>query len=332
MLPRNRRAFAVLALIVATILAPELRAQWHEPPATSDQPAPRFDVAPTLAALAKMRDTAEADRAVASTAWTVLALLANGSTMRTGPHKEPIRVLVLGLRTAQDETGRFVRLGVPCVRGDQFVAALAMNETYVASNYTLLKPLSVRGIGALDAAMFGPAATPATVEEFVCSVLLARSAAIARSDTGTTGLSDKILRHARSTMVAGKVRRTDAALHLDDLLQGSKHPLELTVARTWPANLTADPLHTLIGALALTMSNMEAKALAAQGFTVPDMEAKALAAQWKTLDQLVAARETAGKHAGTWAPAGGFDRIATTAMHAITLALANGTPGLPLAK
>ena len=50
----------------------------------------------------------------------------------------------------------------------------------------------------------------------------------------------------------GATRRGDAALHLGQLVLGEPHPPELTVARTWPASLTADPLHTLFAILAVS--------------------------------------------------------------------------------
>lgn len=281
--------------------------------ATTATSAKRYDVEPTLAALTQLvRDTPSEQRSVAQSAWVVLALLANGSTLRAGTLRTELQEHAGWLARHQRAFGFEVR-GAPCSRGEHWLGALAITEACEISSYHIYWNASKDGITSAAATMIGNAARQPTDDEFVVAILLARSAVVAQREPEVIDKIDAARIAARTRMVAGKSRRTDAALHLDELLQRKRHPPELTIALTWPANLTADPLHTLIGALAVPVSPM------------PE---KQRTAQFETLAALVAARETKGEHADTWAPAAGFDRAATTAMHAITLALANGQ--LPL--
>lgn len=310
------RPALLFAAVLGLAAAPPLAAQWQEAKPAEPLPPARFDAEPALIALAQANATADADRRVGPTAWTLLALLADGSTMRTGPHKDPIRRLAAWLKSVQDESGRFTAPAASS-RTDQLVATLAVAEAGTLSNYTLLKPIATRGTLGIESLMLGAVAQPPTPEDFIASILVARGAP-SRSDGATSQeRCDKVLAHARAAMVLGPVRRTDAALHLDELLQGKVHPPELTVARCWPGNPLADPLHTLVGTLAVIRTGMHQQARTAH---------------FDTLAPLVAARATEGGQAGTWEPAAGFDRTATTAMHTITLVLANGRCRLSFAK
>jgi len=310
-----RVAGAVIA--VAAVLEPRLTAQQKEAvPASTPAPAPRFDVCATLAALTKAtRNTPLQQRTVATSAWFVLALLANGSTLRAGASRADVQEHTKWLIAQQYVTGFAVGTEL-CPRSEQLLGALAITEVCEVSACRAFAHDARLGITNAALTMRGKV-RPANDEEFVLAMLLARSAAAATRDPVTFAPINAARITARSHLVAGKVRRTDAALHLDDLLQGKQHPPELTIAVTWPANPTADPLHTLIGVLAVSM------------LPLPEKQRDA---QFGRLSVLVAARETDGEHAGTWAPAGGFDRCATTAMHAITLALANGETPLLCAK
>jgi len=111
----------------------------------------------------------------------------------------------------------------------------------------------------------------------------------------------------------GASRRDDAAQLLSRRLAGAAVPDDQLLATTWPANLAADPLHTWIAVLAAAR-------------VAPPLRAATLA----QLDALVAARVPAGQaDAGTWPPAAGFDRIATTALFTLALATANGELASP---
>ena len=306
---RNLRV-ASAAFSVAAVLHMQLAAQKKLAPQQADAPVLRFEVEPTLAAMLQAaRDTPDAERSVGTSAWIVFALIANGSTMRSGSHSDEVRWHIEWLANRQTESGAFAPRRVPCSRSEQQLAALATIEAMAASgHYFAIERNATTGIAAAHALMLAPKAPPATAEEFVVAILLARTASLS-STPAAIAHSKAVVAHAKSGMTVGKVRRIDAALHLDELLRGTKHPPDLTVARTWPASLTTDPLHTLVAALAVSVS---------------PMHEKARAAQFEAVAALVAARETDGEHAGSWAPAGGFDRATTTAMHAITLALANG--------
>ena len=245
----------------------------------------------------------------------MLALLAQGSTLREGASRVDVREHTRWLIEQQYVTG-FAVGAESCPRNEQLLGALAITEVCEVSEYRPYRREAALGI-ATASLMMRDKVRPANDEEFVLAMLLARSIAASRSDVLAITQADTARIAARSHMVAGKVRRIDAALHVDDLLQGKQHPPELTIAMAWPANPAADPLHTLIGALAVSK------------LPLPE---KQRAAQFGRLAALVAARETEGEHAGTWAPAGGFDRLTTTAMHAITLALGNGKTPLFCAK
>ena len=318
MSPRSRSA--AVACTIAIVLPAHLAAQ--EPievkvvvPAPQAATAPRFDVGPTLAALTKAtRDTPPEQRTVASSAWVVLALLANGSTLREGPSRAEVREHTKWLIEQQYVTGFAVGTEL-CPRNEQLLGALAITEACEVSASRAYAHDARLGITNAALTMRGKV-RPANDEEFVLAMLLARRTAAMR-DPWISAPIHAARNAARSHLVGSTVRRTDAALHLDDLLQGKQHPPELTIAKAWPANPTTDPLHTLIGALAVSL------------LPLPEKQRDA---QVGRLSVLVAARETDGQHAGTWAPAGGFDRCATTAMHAITLALANGKVPLFCAK
>jgi hypothetical protein len=241
-------------------------------------------------------------------------MIANGSTLGDGTWRAEVTAQVYWLRAHQHVNG-FAVAQVPCPRNAHLLGVLALTEAGEVSQHHPLVEASRVGITRVAATMCGDAARPATVEEFVAAMLLARSATVAERAPDEIGQIEVARSAARARMVPGKVRCADAALHLDELLQGRRHPPELTVALACPANLVADPLHTMVGALAVART-----------------DEKTRAAWFATLTALVAARETKGEHAGTWAPAGGFDRITTTAMHAITLALANGETPLFCAK
>ncbi|HEX6813841.1 MAG TPA: hypothetical protein VF384_19625 [Planctomycetota bacterium] len=312
-MPSQSVASRIAVFALAAVLPPSLPAQDKAVVPHRTGPALRFDVAPALAALLEARhDTPDAERSVGDTAWIVLALVANGWTLRSADTLGgDMKALMAWLDLRQDKAGYFNRRGVRCARGEQLLATLAVTEAWAASvEYEPCEANTTLGIAATHEVMRSRTAPAATVDEFVGSILLARSTALSHRPVPIAQAAE-ILAGSRSGMTIGKVRRTDAALHLDELLQGVKHPADLTVARTWPANLLADPLHTMVAALAVSRA-----------------DAKTQPAPFAMLEALVSARETEGEHAGTWAPAGGYGRIATTAMHTITLALGNGTRGL----
>ena len=109
------------------------------PTATATGQQPRFDLAPTMAFLGESVSGAIEDRDVERCAWIALAFLADGSTLRNGRYKDPLKLVLRDLRTWQDDRGRFAPGGTPCARAAQLLASLAMTECYGLSNYKLLQ-------------------------------------------------------------------------------------------------------------------------------------------------------------------------------------------------
>jgi len=81
------------------------------------------------------------DATVAATGAALLAMLSNGSTMRMGPFKAPIKKGVNWLRQRQKESGAFCD-----ATGPHLIASLAMAESYTLSNYKLLKRNTTRAL------------------------------------------------------------------------------------------------------------------------------------------------------------------------------------------
>lgn len=79
------------------------------------------------------------DATVATTSAALLAMLGNGSTMRIGPFKAPIKKGVNWLRRHQQPSGAFCN-----ATGPHLIATLAMTEAYTLSSYKLLKRSATR--------------------------------------------------------------------------------------------------------------------------------------------------------------------------------------------
>ncbi|MEO6594769.1 MAG: hypothetical protein ABIP94_08455 [Planctomycetota bacterium] len=287
-------------LLLALFLLPPTPAQVPE------ASPPRFDIGNTLGALAEhVSRTDELELSLTGKSWQLLALLQNGSTLRSGPHREPIKKLVLWLRSTQAEDGRFAPGGVPCGALEQTVAAMAMVSAYGLSNYKLLQANAENAVDAIERAM-STATEPSPPELGAMLALLGTDVAGATAlppeqQTRVKTLAKQVL--AQHTF--GKTRRADAALHLGQLLLGEPFLPELTVARMWPANLAADPLQTVFAL-----------------FAMRHCEAKVWSAQTDLLPTLLAARTPAGD-AGTWPAAAGFDAMTSTAMLAMAFGIAN---------
>jgi hypothetical protein len=336
-------------LLAAAGMLPILAAQ--EPSPAAKSPAapsrPRFDMSDTLAALSQHRDTGVRlvwedmrvlgpDLTVAGAAWLVLAFHQNGSTMETGPHQSEVRRLAMTLLEMQDERGQFARKGVASSRSDQIVASLALlvalersrqrlrpRPVLIACEFTWAQERVEQELGSLTRA---PDPAAPTNEDALLTLLVPTLSKMTpdapdlpeRPKARQLARMRDQLRELGAELLAsrkfGKTRRGDAALHLGQLMLGEKHPPELTVARTWPASLTDDPLHTVFAILAV--SNDE----------------KSLARQSKQIEGLLAARVKDGPSAGMWPAAGGFDETTTTAMLAFAVGVANGSPLLTKAK
>ena len=87
---------------------------------------------------------------VGVTGLAVLAFLGNGSTMRSGPHKNQIKQAIVWLRNQQQHNGLF---GVNASHDfvyDHAIATFAVCEAYGLSDYQLLKDTAQKGINYLE--------------------------------------------------------------------------------------------------------------------------------------------------------------------------------------
>ena len=94
--------------------------------------------------------TGNAVHDVGVTALAVLAMLGDGSTLRSGPHKEALKKAVQWLREQQQENGLFGTNASHDFVYDHAIAAYAMSEAYGLSNATMLKPTAQKGIDYLE--------------------------------------------------------------------------------------------------------------------------------------------------------------------------------------
>lgn len=322
----NHRTWLRGALLLA-LLAPRMHAQAGEPPLPPPappepmvilkpkfiafdggrpSPTPRFDPAPTLQYLANAARGEETNLPMATASWIALAFLANGSTLRQGPHKKPLMAVTKQIRASLDEEGWCRVAGERVARADQMLGALALAETARASQYKLLLPHAEQASTAATAALLAADAAATTPQEFLLVQLRTEC-----PDLGSARLakSKELLAAGGRGLVAGKDRITDAVLHLASLLQGAEHPAALTVAKAWPATPAADPWHTLAGLCALQRT-----------------DATTWATETEALTRLLAARAIAGPEAGSWPAAPGLDARTTTAMFAVVLGTANHSP------
>lgn len=241
---------------------------------------------------------------VGTAAWMIEAMLANGSTMRVGPHKNPVKLLTVYLRNAQKPSGEYVIDDEPCSRTEQLLATCAMADNARLSKYSLLRRNVQRGARAALHAFAGEDAAPASVHEHVLLLVLADRLDALGGMEQQAGECRELARAAAAAFEVGADRRTDAALHLASILQGEDHPPELTIARAWPADLHADPLHSWYGAFALRGTSP----------AVRRTQAGALA-------KLREVRVAEGRDSGSWPAGGELDALTTTAMLAAVHAL-----------
>lgn len=263
-------------------------------------PAPpprRFDVEPGLSLLAAAW---HAEPTGITMAAAMLAFLENGSTMRSGPYRLQVKELARLL----SDRGPAPPACEPLL--PRLLAAIAMHQAAMLSNYQPLEGPTAAWITAVSLQASDPARPPLSPEEHCLLRLLVRELDWHRSTAEPDAKA--AVRDARVAFRLGASRRADAAHFLARSLAGEAIPDDLLLAMTWPADATADPLHTWFAVVALC--------------TVAKPRRDVLLPQ---LDRLVAARVPAGaaEHAGTWAPAGDFDRLTTTALFTMCLGIAN---------
>lgn len=89
----------------------------------------------------------DANTTTALTSLAILAMLGDGSTLRVGPFKSPVKKGVNWLRQLQQKraTGAFAD-----ATGPHMLATLAMTESYMLSDYKLIKKNAVQGLTHLE--------------------------------------------------------------------------------------------------------------------------------------------------------------------------------------
>jgi hypothetical protein len=291
------------AVTICLLLASTLPAQ-NDLQRLLHPPERRFDLATTLQALQQdVRDTADDARTVAGASWQMLAFLASGSTLRSGPHREELKSLSKWLHGAQAEDGWHTAGGERCARPDQALVAYATCNAGTLSTYPPVLRRAQQASRALLVAFARPAAAPATAEEAALLALLAQAQQLAGQDAVLTTQLQQLAHRQTGPLVFGQTRRADAALHLAQQLLGRDHGADLTAARTWPAELAADPLHAWFAVCALA----------------PHREQ--LLQRAESFERLASAREQPA--GAVWPAAADCDQGTTTALLATVLATAN---------
>ncbi|HEX5051212.1 MAG TPA: prenyltransferase/squalene oxidase repeat-containing protein [Planctomycetota bacterium] len=92
----------------------------------------------------------DATHDIGVTGLALLAFLGDGSSMRSGPHREAVRKGVLWLRSQQQQNGLFGTSASHDFIYDHAIAAYAMCEAYGLSRYHLLEDNAQRGIDYLE--------------------------------------------------------------------------------------------------------------------------------------------------------------------------------------
>jgi hypothetical protein len=188
----------------------------------------------------------------------------------------------------------------------QLLAAIAVADTFVRSNYTLLKGTAVLGAHAAVSEITAPGSPPLDADDLaLLSVLTATFDRIAGNDADAARFREVIVA-SRGRLRAGHVRRADAALHLAAQVLGQRHPPDLTVAMAWPPAPARDPLHAFFGVHALQRTETETRIAATE-----------------PLRALLAERCEDGPGAGSWPAARGLDAATTAAILAAVIGLAD---------
>lgn len=268
---------------------------------------------------------------VAVTALAVLAFLADGNTMRSGPHKVSLKNGLAWLRQQQQESG-----AVAESTGPHLLATLAIVESYRLSYYKLLRSsaqLAVDHAATLRTEDGGWRTNPkATVSDPALSVWGAMTLGTAiDSDLAVPrGARAGLARWLRGTR-AGAVPEVDVfgapvpATRLHEI--AFEQPIANTFARCWLAPTTPQP-----GALAALhqrprpwrTSGDQKLSMVEQLFAALSLaQANELEALDAQLAALCEAQVQHGEHAGSWHPIGAHGaaagRIGTTALALLAL-------------
>lgn len=233
----TRTACAVLATALAALAQdPAQMLGFRVAELDATMPALRVDVAD---------DTARP----APIAWAMLALAANGNTLRTGPQRDLLKQLTMDLRALRTPESTLRTSALEHAREETLLATFALAQVCVSSQYRLLLQ-DVRVTAAATHRMFTEdGAQPASAREIA---LLAMASTCMGETFAAAG--DDLLRvaiDAIDKLPTGRDRFVDAVRHLVSLARGEQFPADLTVALCAPAELEADPLHTAVAAFVM---------------------------------------------------------------------------------
>lgn len=268
---------------------------------------------------------------VAVTGLAVLAFLADGSTMRSGPHKESIKWGVSWLRTRQSEGGSF-----STATGPHLLATLAMVESYRLSNYRLLKTSAQLGVQHLATLRTEDGGWPAAPDADASAPALTVWGAMALGTALDAGLAvpsgarEDVLRWLGGPR-ADSVPEVDVfgapvpATRLHEI--ALEQPIANAFTRCWLA-----PLDEQQRALSTARERPGTWAPSKdQKLSMVERSFAALllmqAQEFESLDTLLAglveAQVQDGEHAGSWPPIGAHGEVAgrlgTTALALLTL-------------
>lgn len=231
-------------------------------------------------ALLDLSGAAAGDDDVRATAWLTLAWNANGTTLRTGPHRRELKDRVTHLRRLLGDTGRGVEALGDRTREEVALLALAFAQTCLSVDYKLLyRNVRICVAEAVRRAEAADAPAP-TVEEVA---LLAMCVRVLSDDDSFAPQRDALLAivtDAVRRLPRGEDRFVDAVRHYASIAQrraadpsAKVSDPARTVAMCWPADALANPLHAWLGA-----------------FAVRDLDARIRQQQHTAARQLLAAR------------------------------------------
>lgn len=264
--------------------------QWNADIGLGGGAPPHFPLQPSVAVLLPWA-APESTATVADLVLGVRGLLVTGSTMRGGERRAELKQMVIRIRQLDRSQLTFSeRLGT----------TVLLYDTRVASSYATLHKLADGFAEQLQREL--AASTPSVLPAFELLELHQLVERVQGCSPQAPWLRDlRTVAHAATCSDRpGASRRSDAAQLLVRLLRGEHVPADQLLAVCWPTNPLLDPVHTWLGVLAAER--------------VTSAERAPLLPQ---LERLLAARhgEDAGERAGSWEPAGGLSRAATTAWH-----------------
>jgi hypothetical protein len=306
---RHLTLSTIATLLATTAAGAQKGHNWHKPTArlvTLGNYVPELhSTALTLAAV--VVDTQPFDRTVADTAWQALAFAGMGSGMRSGYQKREFKTLIIWLCREQDALTKAPDAQFPN-RLHRLLMALVFTRAGLDANHKILSGVIEEGLKTAMPRFEEKGATPPTTEETVLLAMLAQSlkgSEFARQQKQFLDLAKRGAAIAPRT----KTRLHAAARHYVELVAGTPHPPELTIANCWPDEPLANPLHAWLGAFAVRL-----------------LPASVRKAHWQRVAPLIEQRPATG----LWPGVGKRDSLRTSAMMLAVVGMC--APKAPLPK